>query len=67
MKKILIGYMTESKTNGIDKYMNNVIASIQDEVEILEGTFKALYDLPSSCFISFLSRYSATHFLVPQT
>lgn len=41
--------------------------SFQDEVEILEGTFKALYDLPSSCFISFLSRYSATHFLVPQT
>lgn len=41
--------------------------SFQDEVEILEDTLKALYDLPSSCFISFLSWYSATHFLVPQT
>lgn len=41
--------------------------SFQDEDEILEGTFKALYDLPSLCFISFLSWYSATHFLVPQT
>ena len=41
--------------------------SFQDEVEILEDTLKALYDMPSSCFISFLSWYSATHFLVPHT